>query len=78
LIRTFKVPVPPLAEQHRIVAKVDELMRLCEELEQKLADTQTERSLLLESILYHALDDCDGSVATTLFDTAGTVSAAIS
>ena len=32
-LRGFAVPVPPLEEQERIVAKVDELMGLCEDLE---------------------------------------------
>jgi len=52
-----KLPVlfPPLAEQHRIVAKVDELMALCDQLEAQLTATKDDRRRLLEAVLHEAL-----------------------
>ena len=47
--------IPPLTEQHRIVAKVDELMALCDRLEASLADSDTTRQRLLETLLHEAL-----------------------
>jgi type I restriction enzyme, S subunit len=48
-------PLPPLAEQHRIVAKVDELMGLFDQLETQLSTTQVNSRRLLESLLHEAL-----------------------
>ena len=44
-------PLPPLAEQHRIVAKVDELMALCDRLEAARADRETTRDRLMAASL---------------------------
>ncbi len=48
-------PLPPLAEQHRIVAKVDELMALCDKLENALQAAQTTKMQLTDAILEKAL-----------------------
>jgi type I restriction enzyme S subunit len=48
-------PLPPLAEQHRIVAKVDELMALCDRLEASLTTSNQTRTRLLEATLAEAL-----------------------
>ena len=49
------IPLPPLAEQHRIVAKVDQLMALCDQLEAQLTTTQSDSRRLLEAVLRDAL-----------------------
>ncbi|MHB1187985.1 restriction endonuclease subunit S [Thiobacillus sp.] len=49
------IPLPPLAEQYRIVARVDELMALCDQLEAQLTATQTDNRRLLEAVLHEAL-----------------------
>ena len=54
-LKRIRVPLPPLAEQQRIVAKVDELMAVCDRLEEQLAATQTDSGLLLKAVLHHAL-----------------------
>jgi len=45
------VAIPPLAEQHRIVAKVDELMALCDRLEAEQADAGAAHARLVATLL---------------------------
>ncbi|MHB8522107.1 MAG: restriction endonuclease subunit S [Limisphaerales bacterium] len=49
------IPVPPLPEQRRIVAKVEELMRWCDDLESRLAAAQTAGTQLLDATLRQML-----------------------
>ena len=45
------IALPPLEEQHRIVAKVDELMALCDRLEAEHADAEATHAKLVEALL---------------------------
>jgi len=45
------VPIPPLAEQRRIIAKVDELMALCDALEAQTEDSLKAHQTLVETCL---------------------------
>ncbi|WP_409438762.1 restriction endonuclease subunit S [Psychromonas sp. GE-S-Ul-11] len=45
------ISIPPLAEQHRIVAKVDELMVLCDQLEQQTESSIDAHKTLVEVLL---------------------------
>lgn len=47
----LEIPVPPLKEQHRIVAKVDELMVLCDALELQQEDSIAAHKTLVETLL---------------------------
>ncbi|QGF95576.1 restriction endonuclease subunit S [Pseudomonas sp. CFSAN084952] len=50
-IQQYLFPIPPLAEQHRIVAKVDELMALCDHLETQQADAESAHARLVQALL---------------------------
>jgi type I restriction enzyme S subunit len=54
-LSVYRFPLPPIAEQHRIVAKVDELMAVCDQLEAQVTATQTDSRRLLETVLHEAL-----------------------
>jgi type I restriction enzyme, S subunit len=55
ILNSVLIPLPPLTEQHRIVAKVDELMALCDRLEAQLTTTEADSRRLLEAVLHEAL-----------------------
>lgn len=55
-MNSIPVALPPLAEQDRIVERVDNLMALCNELESRLTKTATTRRQLLDAALYEALN----------------------
>lgn len=54
-IQSLVIPIPPLAEQKRIVAKVDRLMSLCDVLEAKLKEARSYSETLMEVVAKQVL-----------------------
>jgi len=50
-LNMIPVPIPPIDEQKRIVGKVDEMLTLCDELETKLSQSQSDCDELLSAIV---------------------------
>ncbi|TQP40912.1 restriction endonuclease subunit S [Vibrio cholerae] len=50
-IKHTLIPIPSIEEQHRIVAKVDELMALCDQLEQQTEASLDAHQVLVETLL---------------------------
>ncbi len=51
-IRGFRIALPPLAEQKRIVAKVDELMALCDQLEEHVRESERLNAELMATLIH--------------------------
>jgi len=50
-IKNHIVPLPPLAEQKRIVLQVEKLMKVCDELEKLVEKSQKEANKLMDSLM---------------------------
>ena len=50
-LKEIPIPFPPLAEQHRIVAKIDQLMALCDQLDQQIDAATSKQTTLLNAVM---------------------------
>lgn len=49
--RDLAIPIPSIEEQHRIVTKIDELMALCDTLEQQIDAATEKKAELLDAVM---------------------------
>ncbi len=54
-LEQFPIPLPPLPEQYRIVKKLEELMKLCDELQASIQASKKQNEMLLQGALRDAL-----------------------
>jgi type I restriction enzyme, S subunit len=59
ILEAVLVPLPPLNEQRRIVARLDELMAICEQLERSLAAGEHASARLLDALVHEALEPAE-------------------
>jgi type I restriction enzyme S subunit len=59
-LSTSLLPLPTHSEQLRIVAKLEQIMRYCDELEQSIKQSQTQNEQLLQQVLREALQPKKG------------------
>ena len=52
-IALLPIPLVPIAEQHRIVAKIDELMALCDSLDQQIDAATDKQNKMLNAVMAH-------------------------
>jgi type I restriction enzyme, S subunit len=51
VMNSLPISIPPLAEQNRIVAKIDQLMGLCDRLEQQIDNATSKQNALLNAVM---------------------------
>jgi type I restriction enzyme, S subunit len=55
ILESVLIPLPPLAEQHRIVARVDELMALCDQLKTRIQQASKHQQQLADELVAKAV-----------------------
>ena len=63
-VQSLAIPIPPLEEQKRIVAKVDELMALCDQLEKQQENSISAHQTLVKTLLDALVDSASHSQTT--------------
>ena len=71
ILLSLVIGLPPLAEQHRIVAKVDELMALCDRLEVAQAERESRRDRLVAASLHRLNQPAETGASDALREHAG-------
>ena len=50
-LKEWPIPLPPIAEQKRIVVKIDQLMALCDDLHNSISTDEVKRSEIFSAVL---------------------------